>query len=108
MTWMLYILMTKPSLWEECVDEVDRVIGLTGCPTSETLASLPIIDATIYETLRFHSPVPLISRQVHTAFSIAPVDQQLHRKVVHYSDAASEDNNTAIIHLPVGSEVHIP
>ena len=69
MVWMLFMLMSRPQLWSECVKEVESVCGQEP-PSCFHLAQLPTLDAVLNETLRIFTPVPLIGRQVHSAHTI--------------------------------------
>ena len=75
MTYALYVLAKRPSLWSDCLQEVLSVCG-DSPPTPSDLSQLPVLDAVLHETLRFFSPVPLISRQVHSATSIGSSKQK--------------------------------
>ena len=71
MSWLLWKLMTTPQLWQLCRQEVLSVCGMDA-PTSSQLKELVIIDAVMNETFRLYSPVPLISKEVVTPFTVQP------------------------------------
>ena len=63
MTWIMYELMTNPSVYQDCEAEVDKVLPNGMVPTYEHLNDLPIIEAVIQETLRLYPPAPFFVRQ---------------------------------------------
>ncbi len=48
-----------PDVQKRIQAELDAVVGRTRLPTFEDRASLPYLEATIKESLRFHPPLPL-------------------------------------------------
>jgi hypothetical protein len=48
-----------PDVQKRIQAELDAVVGRKRLPTFEDRASLPYLDATIKESLRFHPPTPL-------------------------------------------------
>lgn len=59
MEWALAELVNHPSCQKRLRDELHRVLG--GEPVTETsLARLPYLEAVVKETLRLHSPIPLL------------------------------------------------
>jgi len=63
MSWIMYILMTNPSVLQACQEEVDRILPNREIPTYETLQELHICESVIYETLRLYPPIPYFVRQ---------------------------------------------
>ena len=62
-SWIFYILMTHPDVYQVCRDEVDRVLSDRRTPEYEDLAKLHILEAVIYETLRLYPSAPFFVRQ---------------------------------------------
>jgi cytochrome P450/NADPH-cytochrome P450 reductase len=63
MAWLMYELMTNPSVYKDCQNEIDRLLPNGMIPTYENLNDLPIIEAVIQETLRLYPPAAFFSRQ---------------------------------------------
>ncbi|CAF3439767.1 unnamed protein product [Rotaria sp. Silwood1] len=63
MAWIMYVLMTNPSVLRACQEEVDRVLPNGMIPTYEMLSELNICESVIYETLRLYPPIPYFVRQ---------------------------------------------
>ena len=63
MLWVMYVLMTHPSVYQDCQEEVDRVLPEQMTPTSTELNDLHILEAVIQETLRLYPPAPFFVRQ---------------------------------------------
>jgi cytochrome P450 len=62
LTWCIYILMTYPEVFNDCREEVDRVLcGET--PTYDHMHDLHVIDAVVHETLRLYPPVSMVMRE---------------------------------------------
>ena len=70
--WTMLHLAANPSLIEELYEEQLRFIGPPSTPlTYENVHKLPLLTATIRETLRLHSPIHSIMRKVKTPLPIA-------------------------------------
>ena len=69
MTFALVVLLKRPELWRDCLQEVLSVCG-DDPPTHQHLSQLPTLDAVLHETLRFFSPVPIIARDVYATHTI--------------------------------------
>ena len=93
MSFTLVVLLKRPELWRDCLQEVLSVCG-DSPPTHEQLSQLPTVDAVLHETLRYFNPVPMIARDVYTPHTIGagtdhpiqvPKDAtlQLHICVIH-------------------------
>ncbi|CAF1393982.1 unnamed protein product [Adineta steineri] len=78
LSWAIFILMTKPTIYEACRNEVDTVL-IGKKPDYDQLNKLKIINAVIYETLRMYVPIPLIMRECVQEHFIGPHD----RKQIH-------------------------
>ncbi|CAF2108144.1 unnamed protein product [Rotaria magnacalcarata] len=63
MIWVIYELMTNPSVYRACQDEVDRILPDGMIPTYEHLNELHTIEAVLQETLRLYPPAPFFIRQ---------------------------------------------
>jgi cytochrome P450 len=63
MSWVMYELMTNPSVYQACQHEVNRILPNRTIPTSQHLNDLPIIEAVLQETLRLYPPAPFFTRQ---------------------------------------------
>jgi len=56
-TWTMYLLLRNPSYIQVLCKEIDSLpIGISN---SDLAASLPLLEATISESLRLHPPIPL-------------------------------------------------
>ncbi|CAF1018404.1 unnamed protein product [Rotaria sordida] len=76
MAWIMYVLMTNPSVLSACRDEVDRVLPNGMIPTYEILNDLNICESVIYETLRLYPPIPFFVRQCIREHVISSPNQQ--------------------------------
>ncbi|CAF1095014.1 unnamed protein product [Didymodactylos carnosus] len=80
MVWSMYILMTHPDVYQDCCNEVDRV--LEGQPPNNVLINeLHVIEAVLQETLRLYPPAPYIVRQCIHEHSIGSEENQIHLPV---------------------------
>ncbi|XP_040464813.1 cytochrome P450 1B1-like [Falco naumanni] len=59
LSWVLLLLLKHPRLQRDLQAELDRVVGHSRLPTAEDRAHLPLLEAFIYETLRYTSFVPI-------------------------------------------------
>jgi cytochrome P450 / NADPH-cytochrome P450 reductase len=75
MTWIMYILMTNPSVLRACQEEIDRVLPNGILPTYDKLNDLNICESVIYETLRLYPPIPFFVRQCIREHTIQSSDQ---------------------------------
>ena len=57
--WGLAYLVKYPDVQRQLHDELDEVVGRQRLPTLQDIASLPLLQATVYELLRVTSLVPL-------------------------------------------------
>jgi cytochrome P450 len=78
MTWIMYILMTNPSVLRACQDEVDRILPNGMIPTYEKLSELNVCESVIYETLRLYPSIPYFVRQCIHEHTIKTSNYQLH------------------------------
>jgi cytochrome P450 len=63
MTWTLAELARRPALWAACrAEALSAAAEGGGRWTWDILKRLPLIDAVLSETLRYHPPVPLLRR----------------------------------------------
>ncbi|CAF0962863.1 unnamed protein product [Adineta steineri] len=62
LSWCLYILLTNPEVFNDCREEVDRVLN-GQIPDYSDLQNLIVIDAVLHETLRLYPPVSIIMRE---------------------------------------------
>ncbi|CAF1360735.1 unnamed protein product, partial [Adineta steineri] len=85
LSWTMFILMTKPTVYEACRNEVDTVL-IEEKPAYDQLNKLKILNAVIQETLRMYPPIPIISRECIQEHFIGP-------------------NNRKQIHIPRGATV---
>ena len=58
--WALLYLIRNPDVQQMLHEELDQVIGPNRLPALEDKKSLPFLEATITETLRISSPIPLL------------------------------------------------
>ena len=63
LAWTLFLLAQHPASLRDLEEELDAVLG-GGSPSVEDLAKLPLLDATIKESMRVLPPVPLHPRIV--------------------------------------------
>ncbi len=82
LAWTLFLLAQHPKFLRDLEDELDAVLA-GRAPTIEELGKLPVLDATIKESMRVLPPVPI------------------HPRIV------AEDTELAGYRLPVGSEVFL-
>ncbi|NXE29006.1 CP1B1 protein, partial [Ardeotis kori] len=59
LSWILLLLLKHPRLQRDLQAELDRVVGRSRLPTAEDRPQLPLLEAFIYETLRYSSFVPI-------------------------------------------------
>lgn len=59
LTWALAYLIKYPEIQRQLQDELDHVVGRERLPILDDLASLPLLQATVYELLRVTSLAPL-------------------------------------------------
>ncbi|KAF1478189.1 Cytochrome P450 1B1, partial [Megadyptes antipodes antipodes] len=59
LSWVLLLLLKHPRLQQDLQAELDRVVGCSRLPTAEDRPHLPLLEAFIYETLRYSSFVPI-------------------------------------------------
>ncbi|EDV22934.1 uncharacterized protein TRIADDRAFT_28297 [Trichoplax adhaerens] len=57
--WYLLFMITHPQIQKKVHDELDQIVGRNNYPAIENRSSLKFLDATISETLRLSSIVPL-------------------------------------------------
>ena len=96
MTWIMYILMTNPTVLRACQDEVDRVLPNGMIPTYDKLHELNVCESVIYETLRLYPPIPFFVRQCMHEHTINSANRQLHIPV-----GATVLINTYLVHRQV-------
>jgi cytochrome P450 len=77
MAWIMFILMTNPSVLRDCQDEVDQILPNGMIPTYEKLNDLNICESIIYETLRLYPPIPFFVRQCIREHTIETLNHQL-------------------------------
>ena len=70
-TWALFALAAHPQIQAKLRSELSAV--RTDRPSMDELNSLTYLDATIRETMRLHSPVPITER-VATTDTVIPLD----------------------------------
>ncbi|NWS72491.1 CP1B1 protein, partial [Crotophaga sulcirostris] len=59
LSWILLLLLKHPQLQQDIQAEMDRVVGRSRLPMAEDRPHLPLLEAFIYETLRYSSFVPI-------------------------------------------------
>ncbi|NXW43221.1 CP1B1 protein, partial [Nyctiprogne leucopyga] len=59
LSWVLLLLLKHPGLQQDLQAELDRVVGRSRLPAAEDRPQLPLLEAFIYETLRYSSFVPI-------------------------------------------------
>lgn len=77
MTWMLYILMTHPSVLQDCQEEIDRILPNGMIPTYEQLGDLHVCESVIHETLRLYPTLPFFVRQCIEEHTIETANYRL-------------------------------
>lgn len=78
MTWVMYVLMTNPSILKACQEEVDRVLPNDTTPTYDTLKDLHVCESIIFETLRLYPPIPFFPRQCIREHTIKTSNGEMH------------------------------
>lgn len=69
--------MTHGNVYQDCLDEIDRVLKYGQPLDLNKLNELEILDAVLHETLRFYPPLPTIRRVCIQDHYIGPADRQL-------------------------------
>ncbi|NXP53381.1 CP1B1 protein, partial [Heliornis fulica] len=59
LSWVLLLLLKHPRLQRDLQAQLDQVVGRSRLPTAEDRPHLPLLEAFIYETLRYSSFVPI-------------------------------------------------
>lgn len=59
LSWVLLLLLKHPRLQRDLQAELDRVVGRSRLPLAKDRPHLPLLEAFIYETLRYSSFVPI-------------------------------------------------
>uniref|UniRef100_A0A8C5SG65 Uncharacterized protein n=1 Tax=Laticauda laticaudata TaxID=8630 RepID=A0A8C5SG65_LATLA len=67
LAWLVLLLLKHPELREQLQADLDRVVGRQRLPTADDRASLPRLEAFLYETLRYCSFVPVTIPHATTA-----------------------------------------
>uniref|UniRef100_A0A8D0DPT2 Unspecific monooxygenase n=1 Tax=Salvator merianae TaxID=96440 RepID=A0A8D0DPT2_SALMN len=67
LSWVLLLLLKHPHLRRQLQADLDRVVGRCRLPTADDRASLPRLEAFLYETLRYSSFVPVTIPHATTA-----------------------------------------
>uniref|UniRef100_J3S481 Cytochrome P450 1B1 n=1 Tax=Crotalus adamanteus TaxID=8729 RepID=J3S481_CROAD len=67
LAWLLLLLLKHPQLREQLQTDLDRVVGRERLPTADDRASLPRLEAFLYEMLRYSSLVPVTIPHATTA-----------------------------------------
>ncbi|CAF1600819.1 unnamed protein product [Didymodactylos carnosus] len=81
LVWCFYILMTHPDVYQDCKDEVARV--LRGQPPDYSqLSELHVIEAVLQETLRLYPPAPTVVRECIHEHLIGPEGNQIRVPVI--------------------------
>lgn len=57
--WMIVFMLRNPHVKKRVQEELDSVVGRDRVPSIEDMTNLPYTEATIMETLRMSSIVPL-------------------------------------------------
>lgn len=63
LTWTFYVLMKRPELWKQIVDEVKSVCGDDASPSWQQIGQLSLVEAVLQESMRLYSPAGTIARQ---------------------------------------------
>ncbi|KAJ3067920.1 hypothetical protein HDU98_008893 [Podochytrium sp. JEL0797] len=64
MAFMVYELAKNPDIANQVCQEIEDVVGLSGALDVDALDKLPLLEATIHETLRMHSPAQFVIREL--------------------------------------------
>ncbi|KAI9139991.1 cytochrome P450 [Paraphysoderma sedebokerense] len=62
LNWMIAIMANNPSVQDRLFEEVDNLLNKTRLPNPTDLPFLPLVRASIKETLRFRPVIPLVPR----------------------------------------------
>ncbi|CAF1515811.1 unnamed protein product [Adineta ricciae] len=93
LSWTMFVLMTKPTVYEACRNEVDTVLSGKE-PIYDQLDKLEILNAVFHEVLRMYTPVPLFGRECIQEHFIGPYGRQK----IHIPRGATIVWNTNAIH----------
>ncbi|XP_019231575.1 PREDICTED: cytochrome P450 93A3-like [Nicotiana attenuata] len=63
MEWALAELINHPNIMEKAAQEIDNITGKTRLVQESDISQLPYLQAIVKETLRLHSPAPMILRE---------------------------------------------
>merc|ERR1719491_539570 len=74
LTWTTFILATHPEVQQRVCAEVDTICPKGTDPSSKLVqaASMPQLNALVYEALRLYPPVPLDSKEVGAGGATLP------------------------------------
>ncbi|OXB56138.1 hypothetical protein ASZ78_011722 [Callipepla squamata] len=67
LSWILLLLLKHPQIQKDLQAELDQVVGHGRLPTAEDRPHLPLLEAFIYEALRYSSFVPITIPHATTA-----------------------------------------
>ncbi|KAK8948606.1 hypothetical protein KSP39_PZI005856 [Platanthera zijinensis] len=91
--WAMYELAKNPSCQDRLYQDLRKVCGSKHI-TEEDLQHLPYLSAVFHETLRFHSPVPIIPpRHVHEATQLGGYDVPAGTDIIINLYACNMDKN---------------
>ncbi|RZC57713.1 hypothetical protein C5167_005016 [Papaver somniferum] len=81
MEWAMAELIKNPKVMQIAQDEVRRVVGNKHKLEEEDIKQMDYLICIVKESLRLHSPVPLVPRESSKSTQIAGYDIPLHTKV---------------------------
>lgn len=74
MVWTMYALMMDEKVFQDCREEVDRVLDNEQTLTYDLLSQLVVCEAVIYESLRLYPPAAVFVRQCVNEHTIGTED----------------------------------
>ncbi|MFC7203532.1 cytochrome P450 [Haloferax namakaokahaiae] len=85
LTFTFYSLATNPEVYEEAVEEVERVVG-DGPVTNDELDQLSVLERVLKEALRLYPPVHTIPRETAKPFPVGeceiPAGTDIHLSII--------------------------
>ncbi|MBL9005169.1 MAG: cytochrome P450 [Myxococcales bacterium] len=95
--WTVALLLQHPALYDELAQDIESARDAQGALDPEKLAKLPLLDATIRESLRLRPIAPLVARllakplqlagyDIPAGWVVAPAISLVHQRAATYRD----------------------